>query len=161
MAPEFMSTLPTPSRVASLDALRGFDMFWILGLHSALESLLKAFAPQSAITKALCSQFTHVRWEGFHFYDLIFPLFVFLAGVSSAIALPRRVERDGVHAAVRHLGQRAALLFVLGVFYNGGLERGLENVRRMGVLQRIGIVSRGVFAVRAGFRAGTESCYCK
>jgi predicted acyltransferase len=116
-------------------------MFWILGLHSALESLLKAFAPQSGITQALCTQFTHVGWEGFHFYDLIFPLFVFLAGVSSAIALPRRVERDGMPSAVCHIAQRGALLFALGVFYNGGLERGLEHVRWMGVLQRIGIAS--------------------
>jgi predicted acyltransferase len=146
---------PSSQRLASLDALRGFDMFWILGLSAGLESILKAFFPESSLTKTLSLQLSHVAWEGFHFYDLIFPLFVFLAGVSSAIALPRRLEKNGVASTVQHLLVRALILFALGVFFNGGLAQGLEKVRWMGVLQRIGIASAcaGLLSLRLSSRA--------
>ncbi|MEY2598670.1 MAG: hypothetical protein RLZZ142_929 [Verrucomicrobiota bacterium] len=150
---------PAP-RLASLDALRGFDMLWILGLHSAIEVLLRTLAPNSPITQTLCPQFTHVKWEGFHFCDLIFPLFLFLSGVSSAIALPKRLQRDGLPSTVRHLLGRALLLFVLGVFYNKGLEQGFSNIRWMGVLQRIGIASAlaGLLSLRLSSKALTLTC---
>ncbi|MEI6712238.1 MAG: DUF5009 domain-containing protein [Verrucomicrobiota bacterium] len=128
-------------RIASLDAIRGFDMFWILGLHEAMNAILHKWFPDSAWAKMLIGQFEHTSWSGFTFYDLIFPLFIFLAGISQAIALPRRVEREGVPSAVQHLLLRALILFLLGVFYNGGLTNGWDQIRWMGVLQRIGIAS--------------------
>lgn len=141
-------------------------MCWILGLDAVLtEALVDAF-PGSPMAAGLAAQFTHVDWEGFRFYDLIFPLFLFLSGVSLAIALPRRVEREGRGAAIRHLLARAAVIFVLGVLYSGGLKDGWEGVRWMGVLQRIGIASaaagllslavgtRGLVATAAGLLIG-------
>ncbi len=141
-------------RLLSLDALRGFDMCWILGLDAVLMQLLAWAFPSSSTAADLAAQFTHVDWEGFRFYDLIFPLFLFLSGVSLAIALPRRVDREGRGAAVRHLLVRAAVIFVLGVLYSGGLKNGWEGVRWLGVLQRIGIASAaaGLLSLLLGAR---------
>lgn len=117
-----MSQPPAPAsqRLVSVDALRGFDMCWILGLGSVVTSLLKKAAPESGLTSAVTTQLEHVAWAGFHFYDLIFPLFLFIAGVSMAIALPRRVAREGRSGAIKHLVVRALIIFALGVFFSGG-----------------------------------------
>ena len=146
---------PSAGRLASLDALRGFDMFWILGLGSVFQAILKTGFPTSAPAQFVSSQLEHVSWEGFHFYDLIFPLFVYLSGVSLAIALPRRVERDGLAATVRHLLARGLVLFLLGVYFSGGLKDGWDKVRWLGVLQRIGIASAlaGLLSLRLSTRA--------
>lgn len=132
---------PPPQRLVSLDALRGFDMCWILGLSLVMETLLKRFLPGTSFTGVVATQFEHVDWAGFHFEDLIFPLFLFISGVSMAISMPRRVERDGRASAAWHLIVRALVIFVLGVLFSGGLKDGIEQVRWLGVLQRIGIAS--------------------
>lgn len=132
---------PAPARLLSLDALRGFDMCWILGLSAVVTQVLNRAFPEQPAVAALAAQFTHVKWDGFRFYDLIFPLFLFLAGVSLAIALPRRVERAGRLSALRHLLSRAVTLVVLGVIFSGGMRDGWDHIRWLGVLQRIGIAS--------------------
>lgn len=132
---------PAPARLLSLDALRGFDMCWILGLAALVEQVLKRAFPASPIVTDIATQFDHVDWAGFRFYDLIFPLFLFLAGVSLAIALPRRVERQGRTSALRHLLSRAVTLVVLGIIFSGGLRDGWDHIRWLGVLQRIGLAS--------------------
>jgi predicted acyltransferase len=143
------------SRLAALDALRGFDMCWILGLGGVVQAVLKAAFPDVAAAQFVNQQLEHVRWEGFHFYDLIFPLFVFLSGVSLAIALPRRMAREGMAATGWHLVVRALLLFLLGVYFSGGLKDGWEKVRWLGVLQRIGLASAaaGLLSLRLSTRA--------
>ncbi len=77
--PDAPAPSSTPARLVSLDALRGFDMFWILG-SDGLFKALRAFGPVQPAA-AVREQLEHVPWEGFHFEDLIFPLFVFIAGV--------------------------------------------------------------------------------
>ena len=138
--PESLAPTP-PTRLLSLDALRGFDMCWILGLATLTEQVLKRAFPSSPIVTDIALQFDHVDWTGFRFYDLIFPLFLFLAGVSLAIAVPKRVARDGRRATIRHLLARAAILVVLGIIYSGGMKNGWDQIRWLGVLQRIGIAS--------------------
>ncbi|MCF7785404.1 MAG: DUF5009 domain-containing protein [Prosthecobacter sp.] len=138
------SSIPTPTpsaRLLSLDALRGFDMCWILGLAALTEKVLQRTFPSSPIVTTIAAQFDHVPWAGFHFFDLIFPLFLFLAGVSLAIAVPRRVARDGQGATIRHLLARAVILVALGIIYSGGVKNGWDQIRWLGVLQRIGIAS--------------------
>jgi len=143
-----MSTEPSPGPIAppsqrllSLDALRGFDMCWILGLSTIVTKILERVFPDSAAAAAIVGQMEHVKWDGFHFYDLIFPLFLFLSGVSISIAVPRRVARDGRTSTARHLVVRAAVIFLLGVIYSGGLRDGWDQVRWLGVIQRIGVAS--------------------
>ena len=132
-------SLPTTQRLVSLDALRGFDMCWILGLSGLLEHLLNGL--QIPGRKAVIDQLEHVDWAGFHFLDLIFPLFLFISGVSLAIVIPRRLAATGKALTAQKLVLRAAILFGLGVIYSGGLEHGLDQVRWLGVLQRIALGS--------------------
>jgi len=69
----------TQERLMSLDALRGFDMFWIIGGGPVLAALAKVHPNRFTLT--LESQLEHVPWEGVHFEDLICPLFLFIIGV--------------------------------------------------------------------------------
>ncbi len=139
-----------PARVVSVDALRGFDMFWILGADELVHAL--AAWTGLAPVRFLAEQLDHKAWAGFAFYDLIFPLFVFIVGVSSVFSLSRLIERGGRQEAVRRVLVRGLLLFVLGVFYNGGLTNPWPDVRVLGVLPRIAIV----YTV-----AGLLFCYLK
>ncbi len=77
-------------RITSIDALRGFDMFWITGGEGIIHALHRV-AP-GPTTEALDMQFRHVSWAGFHFYDLIFPLFLFVVGAVLPFSLTRRLE---------------------------------------------------------------------
>ena len=124
-------------RLLSVDALRGFDMFWIMGGDYIVRSLPKIH--DSPLTRALAAQMDHCEWAGFHFYDLIFPLFVFIVGVSLVFSIPRMIERDGRPAAIKRIVIRSVILFLLGIFYMGGVANGFKNVYLAGVLHRIAV----------------------
>jgi predicted acyltransferase len=127
----------TPARLMSLDALRGFDMFWIVGAEPLVEALHKL--NQNEVVGQLAEQLEHVKWAGFHFEDLIFPMFVFIVGVSLVFSLTRATEQHGRGAVVRRILQRAVLLYLLGLFYYGGFSTPFQRIRLLGVLQRIAI----------------------
>ena len=100
-------------RLMSLDAFRGFDMFWIMGgerLVCAVAALLGYPALQGG--------FGHVPWEGLHFMDTVFPTFLFMAGASfpfsAAKSMGRGLTRGQV--ALRAL-RRGLTLMLLGVVY--------------------------------------------
>ena len=141
----------TAQRLVSLDVLRGFDMCWILGLSDVVTKVLERAFPGNAAAQAIITQMDHVDWMGFRFYDLIFPLFLFLSGVSMSMALPKRLARDGRVSTVKHLLARAAIIFLLGVIYSGGLRNGVDGIRWLGVLQRIGIASAAAGMVSLWF----------
>lgn len=126
-----------PARLMSLDALRGFDMFWIVGADALVEGLRKV--NDAGIVHGLAGQLEHAAWQGFHFEDLIFPMFVFMVGVSLVFSLGRALERGGRRAAVGRIVRRAALLYVFGVFYYGGFATPFGQIRLLGVLQRIAL----------------------
>ena len=130
---------PIPSnRLVSIDALRGFDMFWIAGGEEIFHSLDRVAG--SPLTHLFHSQLQHVAWEGFRFYDLIFPLFLFIVGMVLPFSLTRRLERGESRGALyRHLAVRLGLLFLLGLVHNGLLDFNLHELRIPGVLQRIAI----------------------
>jgi predicted acyltransferase len=127
----------TSDRLMSLDALRGFDMFWIVGAE-ALVHALNNFG-KNEVTEFLSTQLTHVPWTGFHFYDLIFPMFVFIAGVSMVFSMNKAILRYGRCGALLRLGRRCALLVLLGLFYYGGFSYPWPQIRLTGVLQLFGV----------------------
>jgi predicted acyltransferase len=92
-----------------------------------------------AVGGFLGGQLTHVAWEGLRFYDLVFPLFVFLTGVSIVLSLPRLVEREGRGRAHLRVLRRALILYLLGFVYYGGISEHWEDVRWLGILQRIAL----------------------
>lgn len=130
-------------RLVSLDALRGFDMFWILGMEEVAAAVGKASGAPWA--QLVAGQLSHVPWQGFHFLDLIFPMFVFIAGVSSVFSLEKSLATQGRAATFRKLLVRAVVLYLLGLWCYGGISKGVEGIRWLGVLQRIAI---------AGFAGG-------
>ena len=136
------SAAPAPTtRLMSLDALRGFDMFWILGAGAFFmqldEVVNRGLSQRSGFFHALAEQMRHKDWAGFAFEDLIFPLFVFIAGVSIVFSITKELQLHGKAGAYWRIVRRAALLFALGVFYTGGLSRAWPEVQVSGVLHRI------------------------
>src|SRR5437870_9738358 len=136
-APATPAPASASQRLMSVDALRGFDMFWIIGADSLVSALNRM--SRTRATSFLAGQFEHADWEGFHFYDLIFPLFVFIVGVSLVFSLTKTIERAGRSAAVGRVIRRGVILFVLGIFYYGGFSHDWPNIRLMGVLNRIAL----------------------
>src|SRR3954447_5333756 len=126
-------------RLYSLDALRGFDMFWIMGGEEIFHGLAKATC--SPFWEALSIQFTHPSWDGFHIYDLIFPLFLFMAGVSTPYSVGRELEKGKSRQQLMlRIIRRGFILIILGIIYNNGLQlRPLSDIRFSSVLGRIGI----------------------
>jgi predicted acyltransferase len=125
-------------RVLSIDALRGFDMFWIIGGGTIFESLVEVW--KHPVTEMIRVQLDHVPWAGFHFEDLIFPTFLFLVGAVMPFSLSRRVERgEGSLRIHLHVVRRAAVLILLGLILNGLLRFDWPEMRWPGVLQRIGL----------------------
>jgi len=117
--------------------LRGFDMFWIIGADGLLEGIRNL--GDNSIFKGVAYELDHAEWAGFHFEDLIFPMFVFMAGVSLNFSLTRILEKEGLSAAVWRLVRRGLLLVLLGIFYYGGFNGTFDHIRLLGVLQRIGL----------------------
>jgi len=126
-------------RLYSLDALRGFDMFWIIGADELLHELAKA--THSPFWESISIQFTHPDWNGFHVYDLIFPLFLFLAGVSTPYSIGRLLAEGKTKQQVMlRVIKRGLILVLLGLIYNNGLQlHPLSEIRFSSVLGRIGI----------------------
>ena len=78
----------TSDRIAAIDALRGFDMFWIIGGNKVLAAFILLFL--NPLPRWLSSQFEHARWNGFSAWDLIMPLFLFIVGVSLPFSFGRK-----------------------------------------------------------------------
>ncbi len=129
----------TGERLVSIDALRGFDMFWIMGADKLARTLCDWWGTPEA--KQFGEQFEHVQWEGFHFYDLIFPLFIFVVGAVIPFSLSKYRVGDRAGAAVYfRIVRRVAFLFLLGLLFNNLLQfPPLDQFRVMGVLQRIAL----------------------
>jgi predicted acyltransferase len=104
----------------SLDALGGFDMFWIIGGSAVLRGLAKALP--SRIAEAGAAQLQPVSWQGLHCYDVIWPLFLFLMGAGMRLSLER--HRAGAKSETLFCVQaarRAVVLFVIGMVAQGNL----------------------------------------
>ncbi len=146
------STVPEPAvaqpvpvkRLLSLDTLRGFDMFWIMGGDEIFYALAKTTTWGWAAFMA--DQFTHPEWNGFRFYDLIFPLFLFMAGVSTPFSIGSRLQKgDDKGPLARKIITRGITLVIFGIIYNNGFfVKPLEEIRFCSVLGRIGLA--GMFA---------------
>ncbi|MGW8256177.1 MAG: DUF5009 domain-containing protein, partial [Thermoguttaceae bacterium] len=131
------NTTPPAERIRSIDALRGFDMLCIIGGMGFVGAILPFCG--STIENIFRPQIEHAAWEGFTFCDLIFPLFIFLVGITTVLSLGKIISREGKKAAYVRLLRRSALLFLLGVFYYGGFSHHWPNIRLLGVLQRIAL----------------------
>ena len=133
-----MENVTKPKRLYSLDALRGFDMFWIMGGEAIFAGL--ASLTGWPVLKWWAVQLEHVQWHGFHFYDMIFPLFLFIAGISFPFSMAKRIaNNDSRKSIYKHIIFRGLILVALGIVYNNGIRFDLGELRYGSVLGRIGL----------------------
>ena len=112
------------ARLVSLDAFRGFTMFWLMG-GKALVLALAALAGIESVRY----QLNHSAWEGVRYYDLVWPSFMLMAGVSVPFSFARRALTQTRAAITREAWKRAAILFLLGSLresLSGGVPRLIE-----------------------------------
>lgn len=105
------------NRILSVDALRGFDMLWITG--GALIFTTLHDAVQLPATAFLAEQLEHVEWTGFHFLDIIMPLFLFLTGVSMPLSFKKRLQKGPKADVWKHIIKRVIILWILGMMVQG------------------------------------------
>ena len=128
---------PSDRRV-SIDALRGLDMFFLIGGLAMLRAVL-AYT-KAPWTAAVIANLEHTAWRGFHFIDVIFPLFLFLVGASMPFSFQKRFARGESRTRIcGHIAKRAALLLFLGLVCNGLLDFNFAHFHYAGVLQRIAV----------------------
>jgi predicted acyltransferase len=85
-------------------------------------------------------QMEHVAWNGFAFYDLIFPMFLFIAGISFPFSLSKSTSMGADSKSISlKIVRRGLTLVLLGILYNGLLDLDFENLRYASVLGRIGM----------------------
>jgi predicted acyltransferase len=131
-------TKPANKRLHSLDALRGFDMFWIMGGEGIFVGL--ASLTGWPVFQWWAGQLKHVPWHGFHFYDMIFPLFLFIAGISFPFSMAKRIAmNDSRKSIYKHVISRGLLLLLIGIIYNNGIDFDFAHMRYGSVLGRIGL----------------------
>lgn len=136
-----MNTNKPPHRLLSLDALRGFDLFCLVALEGVLHPLGWALNADWYTSFMWC--FSHVAWEGFSPWDLVMPLFLFMAGVSMPFSLSRHKAMPDKRAVYRRIAKRVALLWVFGMMCQGNLL-GLDP-------DRIYLYSNTLQAIAAGY----------
>ncbi|UFH56149.1 acyltransferase family protein [Spirosoma sp. KNUC1025] len=148
-APQSVVTKIPSARLVSLDALRGFDMFWIMSGEHIVHALAKATGWPVLVW--MSEQLHHSEWNGCTFYDMIFPLFLFIAGVSMPYSMQGKLNRAGVTSAdeltfadkkpiYATMLKRTLILVFLGTVVNGLLQfKGYDQTRFASVLGRIGL----------------------
>ena len=110
---------PKSTRLMSLDALRGFNMFWIIGADALVEGLRKV--SDNGVLGEIHTQLEHVEWDGFPFRGPDLPdVRVHRGRVAGVLPEPHGRTSSAGSAAVGRIVRRAVLLYLLGIFYYGG-----------------------------------------
>jgi predicted acyltransferase len=141
---------PTPIRLGSIDAYRGFVMFLMMAevLHL---SRLSGALPESNLWAFLAHHQTHVDWAGCSLHDLIQPSFSFLVGVALPFSIASRQARgQSKLRMIVHAFWRAAVLVLLGVFLRS-MGRDQTNWTFEDTLTQIGLGYPFLFLL--GFRS--------
>ena len=108
------------NRIQSIDALRGFDMFFILEMDRFFGNLDRA--SDSHIANFFGAQLSrHTEWVGFNMYDTIMPLFLFIVGVVIPVAIEKRKKTKDSSAIYKHIIYRVIILWILGMIAQGRL----------------------------------------
>ena len=106
-------------RLESLDVLRGFDLFLLVGLEMVMHHLDNAVHTPAFHSVMWC--FTHVDWEGFSTWDLVMPLFMFMSGITIPFALSRYKDAADKSLVYRRILKRVILLWIFGMMCQGNL----------------------------------------
>ena len=147
---------PQSKRLLSLDALRGFDMLFIMGFSALVMEICALFPGGSEWWISETMQ--HVKWNGLSHHDTIFPLFLFIAGVSFPFSYAKQLA-SGMSKKSIYLKilRRALILIALGVVYNGFFKLDFANLRVASVLGRIGLAWAGAAILYINFKPMTRA----
>jgi len=116
-APASTASKPPSGRLVSLDALRGLDMFFLVGFAGIFRALPKL--SDNAVFQFLADQCHHPKWHGYTAWDQVFPLFIFMMGVAMPFSFAKRVKAGEKNSIYKHVAFRAVVLFLLGLVYWG------------------------------------------
>lgn len=114
-----MNESPRPPRSLAIDTLRGLDMFFLTGGLALVTALVRVFHGGS-LPDWYARHAVHANWEGFHAWDLVMPLFIFIVGASMPYAFAKFAGTPKSLAYGR-MARRVALLFLLGMAVQGNL----------------------------------------
>ncbi|MDR3269317.1 MAG: DUF5009 domain-containing protein [Tannerella sp.] len=144
------------NRLKSLDALRGFDMLFIMGLSGWIVAVCQLF-PANGVTEWLTAQMGHVQWHGLTQHDTIFPLFLFVAGISFPFSIAKqRAGGKSTRDIFLKIVLRGLTLVALGFVYNGFFRFDFPDMRYASVLGRIGLA--WMFAALLFMNFRTRTC---
>ncbi|MBQ8420682.1 MAG: DUF5009 domain-containing protein [Bacteroidales bacterium] len=146
-------------RLMSLDALRGFDMLFIMGFSSLVMSVCSLFPGGEDCW--LSQTMEHAEWNGLRHHDTIFPLFLFLAGMSFPFSYAKQITL-GTPARKIYLKifKRALILVCLGIVYNGFFKLEFDSLRICSVLGRIGLAWMFAAIMYIHFKPATRAAIC-
>lgn len=113
-------------RLLSLDVFRGLT----------IAAMIVVNTPGN---QAAYMQLDHSEWTGCTFADLVFPFFLFIAGVSLVFSLAKRAEKGATQGLTAQIFRRTAIIFALGLFLNAIPNYYPSTIRILGVLQRIAL----------------------
>lgn len=128
-------------RLGSLDVLRGFDLFCLVFFQPVFRSLGRAV--NTPWMEVMMKPFEHVAWEGFAFWDIIMPLFMFMAGASMSFAFAKYLKNGSKLSLYKRILKRVLLLWIFGMMCQGNLL-GLNP-------QKIYIYSNTLQAIAMGY----------
>ena len=107
------ASVPSASkRLVSLDAFRGWTMFWIVG-GGALVTGLEALG-HNPVIDTLVYQLEHTPWQGLRYYDLIWPSFMLMTGMSLPFSYAKRSLTQTHREILLRVLRRVIVLFLLG-----------------------------------------------
>jgi predicted acyltransferase len=115
----------------SIDALRGFDMFWICGGRGVFLAIVGLFVAEKDQPGWFTYHMGHVDWIGFSAWDMIMPLFLFVVGLSMPFSFAKRLETGGKTRVYLKIARRVVLLWILGMIAQGNLLKADMSVLRI------------------------------
>lgn len=115
-----MSDKPVTQRLESLDMLRGFDLFMLVCFQPVFLALTWRYNDIPVIN-FMNTQMDHVVWEGFRAWDLVMPLFLFMAGAAMPFSFDKYKSEPNKSAIYKRILKRVVILFILGAIVQGNL----------------------------------------
>ncbi len=116
----FNTTPLHKERLASLDILRGFDLFMLVFFQPVFVAFAKLWS-DVPLFSFLLNQFNHVSWEGFAAWDLVMPLFLFMVGAAMPFSFSKYIKSKDKLAIYKKIARRFIILFILGMVVQGNL----------------------------------------
>lgn len=143
-------------RLLSLDTLRGFDMMFIMGFAAIVTAICRLFP--GGDQSWLCLQMSHVAWDGLRHHDTIFPLFLFIAGISFPFSYAKQLSKGATRGQIyAKIFRRGIVLVFLGFVYSGLFDLKFDTLRFYSVLGRIGLAWMFAALLFINFKPGTRA----